>query len=84
MDAEVRRERESRVRAIDREECPACGHPLTDAAKSKVGWHRCRNPRCRKPWRVERLGLGSMRLASSPNDMEIESARKQLETGREG
>ncbi len=85
MDAEVRRERERRVRAVDQGHCPDCGHPLTDPTKSNIGWYWCRNPGCRKPWRVERLGAGSTRLVSSPNEVEIESVRPQrLESGREG
>lgn len=49
-------ENERRVAAIVRGECPDCGHPLTDPAKSKQGWAWCQSPACRRPWRISPFG----------------------------
>lgn len=73
---------QQRVEQVQAGICPTCGHPLTDPAKSKVGWYWCRNPQCRKPWKLEHFGIRRL-WATSPSQFEIETTRRQLEEGRE-
>ena len=71
-----------RVEQVQAGVCPECGHPLTDPAKSEVGWAWCRNPQCRKPWKVEVFGLRRL-WASSPSKFEIESVKRRINEGYE-
>lgn len=54
------------VADIEAGRCPLCGHPLTDPAKSPEGWAWCRNPCCRRPWRVLR-DIGGNKYAMTPH-----------------